>query len=132
MHEAAKIDTSTTLAAARTQLAVDRTLMAWIRTAFSMISFGFSIVKFFQYLRKDVLAGATDGHGPRNLGIALVTMGIVSLAIGLWEHRCSSIKLAKLQGNSRNVSWVQLVALSVLAMGLLTLVGIALRVGPFE
>ena len=131
MEEAVKVDKGTMLAVERTQFAADRTLMAWIRTAFSMISFGFTIFKFFQYLRKDTLAGATDGHGPRNLGIALVTMGTVSLAIGLFEHRISSMKLAKLKGESFIVSWVQLVGLFVVVLGLLTLLGIALRIGPF-
>ena len=131
MGEAVKVDTGTMLAVERTQFAADRTLMAWIRTAFSMISFGFTIFKFFQYLRKDVVAGAAEGHGPRNLGIALVTMGTVSLAIGLFEHRASSVKLAKVKGESFGVSWVQLVGSFVVVLGLLTLLSIALRIGPF-
>jgi len=130
MDETSKVDWSTMLAVERTQFAADRTLMAWIRTAFSMISFGFSIFKFFQYLRKDGLA-TTEGHGPRNLGIALVTMGTVSLAIGLWENRAASVKLTQVKGESFSVSWVQLVGLFVVLMGLLTLLGIVLRVGPF-
>lgn len=131
MDETVKVDKGTLLAIERTQLAADRTLMAWIRTAFSMISFGFSIDEFFQYLGKEVLTGVSDRHGPRNLGIALVTMGIVSLAIGLWEHRAASVKLAKVGGESFSISWVQLVGLFVALLGLLTLLGIALRVGPF-
>ena len=127
----AKIDNGTMLAVERTQFAADRTLMAWIRTAFSMISFGFTIFKFFQYLNKDGLAGTTERHGPRNLGIALVTLGTLSLAIGLWEHRTSSVKLAKVKGESFSMSWVQLVGLFVVLLGLLTLLGIALRIGPF-
>ena len=130
MDQASKVDRGTMLAVERTQFAADRTLMAWIRTAFSMISFGFSIFKFFQYLRKDELAAA-EGHGPRNLGIALVTMGTVSLAIGLWENRTASVKLAQIKGESITISWVQLVGLFVVLMGLLTLLGIALHTGPF-
>ena len=130
MDQASKVDRGTVLAVERTQFAADRTLMAWIRTAFSMISFGFSIFKFFQYLRKDELAAA-EGHGPRNLGIALVTMGTVSLAIGLWEHRAASVNLAKLGGDSFTMSWVQFVGLCVVLLGFLTLLGIALRIGPF-
>src|SRR5262249_13287536 len=131
MSEAVRVDQGTILAIERTQFAADRTLMAWIRTAFSMISFGFSIFKFFQYLRKEGFAGITDGHGPRNLGIALVTMGTVSLAIGIWEHRISSVNLAKARGQSFNVSWVQLVGFFVVVLGLLTLLGIVLHIGPF-
>jgi putative membrane protein len=131
MDEANKIDKNTMLAVDRTQFAADRTLMAWIRTAFSMISFGFTIFKFFQYLGKGAVAGATAVHGPRNLSIALVTMGTVSLAIGIWEYRASSVKLAKIKGESFSVSWIQLVAVFVVLLGLLTLLGIALRIGPF-
>jgi putative membrane protein len=131
MDDALKIDRGTLLAVERTQFAADRTLMAWIRTSFSMISFGFTIFKFFQYLNKDSLAVASQGHGPRNLGIALVTMGTVSLAIGLWENRSASVKLAQINGKSLGMSWVQLVGLFVVLLGLLTLLGIALRIGPF-
>ena len=131
MDETVKVNEGTSLAIERTQLAADRTLMAWIRTAFSMISFGFTIFKFFQYLGKEGVAGAPRGHGPRNLGIALVTMGTLSLAIGLWEHRTSSVKLARVKGEPFNMSWVQLVGLFVVVLGLLTLLGIALSIGPF-
>ncbi len=131
MDEAIKVDQGTVLAVERTQLAANRTLMAWIRTAFSMISFGFTIFKFFQYLGKEAVTEATAGHGPRNLSIALVTMGTVSLAIGLWEYRATSVKLAEVKGESFRVSWVQLVAIFVVLLGLLTLLGIALRIGPF-
>jgi putative membrane protein len=131
MDEAIKVDKGTMLAIERTQFAADRTLMAWIRTAFSMISFGFTIFKFFQYFGKDTVAGATAGHGPRNLGIALATMGTVSLAIGLWEYRAASVKLAKIKGESFSVSWIQVVAIFVVLLGLLTLLSIALRIGPF-
>jgi putative membrane protein len=131
MDEAIKVDTSTMLAIERTQLAADRTLMAWIRTAFSMISFGFTIFKFFEYLGRGAVAGVPAGHGPRNLGIALVAMGTVSLVIGLWEYRAASVKLAKVKGESFSVSSVQLIAIFVVLLGLLTLLSIASRIGPF-
>jgi putative membrane protein len=131
MDQTVKLDKGTMLAIERTQFAADRTLMAWIRTAFSMISFGFTIFKFFQYLGKEGVAGVSQGHGPRNLGIALVTMGTMSLAIGLWEHRAASVNLAKLGGDSFTMSWVQFVGLCVVLLGFLTLLGIALRIGPF-
>jgi putative membrane protein len=131
MDEAIKIDKGTALAVERTQFAADRTLMAWIRTAFSMISFGFTIFKFFQYLGKGAVAGAIGEHGPRNLGVALITLGTASLAIGLWEYRVTSAKLAKAKGESFRASWVQLAAIFVVLLGLLALIGIVSRIGPF-
>jgi putative membrane protein len=71
-----------------TRMALERTFMAWIRTAVSLISFGFSIVQFFQRL------SLTDGSAarplspgaPRVLGLALIGVGILSLAVSSWHY----------------------------------------------
>jgi len=69
--------------------ALERTFMAWIRTAVSLISFGFTIVQFFQRLPKMEEAGARlpSPGAPRILGLALIGVGVLSLAISSWQYR---------------------------------------------
>lgn len=68
----------------RTRMSDDRTLMSVIRTSLSLIGFGFTIFQAFQKLR-DVGAIASAA-APRNFGIALVTLGILMLVIGMARH----------------------------------------------
>lgn len=68
----------------RTRMSDDRTLMSVIRTSLSLIGFGFTIYQAFQKLRD---AGAiASAAAPRNFGIALVTLGILMLIIGMVRH----------------------------------------------
>ena len=73
----------------RTRLGIERTYLAWIRTGVSLIGFGFTIVQFFQKLQ-----GMTARNGrtmaedmPRNLGLALIAAGVLSLAISSFQYR---------------------------------------------
>ena len=77
---------NTDLAFERTVLAENRTLMAWIRTAISLISFGFTIYKFFHEV--------SEKQGPtrllltsREVGMLMITIGLLTLTWGLMEHR---------------------------------------------
>lgn len=70
----------------RTRASVERTLMSWIRTAVSLIGFGFTIVQFFQ--RMEELPGVNPAHhpaAPRDLGLALISCGILALAVSIWH-----------------------------------------------
>jgi len=63
--------------------------MAWIRTAVSLISFGFTIVQFFQrftQMQSDGNRPLSPG-APRILGLALIGVGILSLAVSSWQYR---------------------------------------------
>jgi putative membrane protein len=81
----------TRLSFQRTFLGAERSLMAWIRTSLSMISFGFTMVKFFEYLaqeRQKTLVGLFGAPlGPATLGLALISIGTVSLVIAVGQHR---------------------------------------------
>jgi putative membrane protein len=81
----------TRLSFQRTFLSAERTLMSWIRTSLSMISFGFTMVKFFEYLaqeRQKTLVGLFGAPlGPATLGLALISIGTVSLVIAVAQHR---------------------------------------------
>ena len=69
----------------RTAMSSEQSLMSWIRTSVSMYTFGFSITQFFFYIADK--QGATQlAAGPRILGLALVTTGILALLLGTIEH----------------------------------------------
>jgi len=80
------VDTATFLAVERTRVAYDRTMMAWIRTAISLLTFGFGIYKFFE-----IGSGRTQGMahriGPREFGLAMVSIGLISLLIAAFDNR---------------------------------------------
>ena len=72
----------------RTRLSIERTMMSWLRTAVSLIGFGFAIVQFFE--RFGNMAGVQPPEhpsAPKYLGLALITSGIASLLISIWQYR---------------------------------------------
>jgi putative membrane protein len=71
----------THLALERTLMAASRSLMAWVRTGLSMIGFGFTIYKF---LSSDAQGLVRD---PRNVGLSLISLGILSILFGAIEYR---------------------------------------------
>jgi putative membrane protein len=81
----------TALALERSFLACERTLMAWLRTSLSMIGFGFTLAKFFEYLEGE-RGGPLVGRFGRTwasdtVGLAMVTIGTVSLALAVAQHK---------------------------------------------
>ena len=71
----------------RTRLALERTIMAWVRTAVALIGFGFAIVQYLEHLEETPGARAAYlPHAPRYLGLALISCGILALAISLWQY----------------------------------------------
>ena len=117
------LDESTRLSVRRTQLSAERTLMSWIRTAFSMISFGFTISKFLEYLANQPDARLPLGEG-QLLPRALVLIGLVSLFIGIWEHRHLMLKLGDVEGRKHRVSAIGVVATLVALLGILAFAGL--------
>jgi len=81
-----RLDTTTRLAFERTRVAYDRTVMAAVRTATSLITFGFTVYKFFEVEMKGK-DYASQLVGPREFGIAMILIGLVSLSIALFERR---------------------------------------------
>jgi putative membrane protein len=75
------------LSALSTRLASERTLMAAVRTSLSLIGFGFTIYKFFESLRTTMGdGGPIRVHGPRRLGLTLVSLGVFVLVAFAWQH----------------------------------------------
>ena len=134
----------TSLAFQRTRMSADRTLMAVIRTSLSLIAFGFTIYQFFHYLRET--AGATQllrSEAPRHFGLALVLLGVVMLSLGIWKHIAFMLELRAerkifadrglIAGDDRfPISITLITATLLLLIGLVAIVGMAMRAGPFQ
>ena len=115
----------TRLALERTRIAYERTLMAWVRTAASLITFGFTVYKFFDFeLERSAMVAPTIG--PREFGIALITIGLITLVTGRLEHR-RDLRLLKNDYPAIPVSGTRVVEALVAALGALALVAVVLR-----
>ncbi len=89
------------LALTRTLLALDRTLLAWIRTSLTLVGFGFTLAKFVHDLIVNGSVHLIDAKYPRELGITLMTLGIIGLLAGAVDYWRSVRKLK----NSVSVSY---------------------------
>lgn len=100
----------------QTALALDRTLLAWIRTALTFIGFGFTLAKFVHDLiSKGMLAGVQPWY-PRQLGFALIGLGLVTLIAGGLEHY--SLRKRIYKGKVWSISLSITVVLLALAVSL--------------
>lgn len=132
----------TALAFERTRIASDRTLMALIRTSLSLISFGFTIFTFVGRLAEDLGSPAVTLASARNFGLALVLLGVGLLIAGLFTHyefltnlrgrrsRLHDLKLLR-TGPQYRTSLTTVLALLLLLVGLLAVLGMIARTGPF-
>ena len=71
----------------RTRLSVERTMMSWQRTATALIGFGFAIVQYINHLPQ--IPGGHPAYlptAPEYLGLALISCGVLALAISLWQY----------------------------------------------
>lgn len=122
--ETPKPDLPTTLAIERTRAAFDRTMMAWIRTAFSLITFGFTIYKYFQIQR--VAPPSERLIGPREFSLILISLGLISLSLAVWQGRQNVLKLREYYPETP-ASLANLLAGLVAILGFLALISVILR-----
>jgi putative membrane protein len=124
----------------RTRMSADRTLMSVIRTSLSLIGFGFTIFQVFQKLYEAQVLKSSNA--PRHFGEALVVLGITMLVLGIVYQAAFMIELRrqrvqmKLDGlvhaeSHFPVSLTLLVALALLAIGVLAILSMAFQIGPF-
>jgi len=128
------------LAFERTLVSLDQGLMSAIRTSLSLIGFGFAIVLFFNEVSGEV--GVSLRIPARNFGLAMVAIGIGLVTTGLIGHRRRSSdlraqmdelyrrKLLK-EGCSRGQAPIAVFAMLLLLSGILVMLGILVRIGPF-
>ena len=117
----------TDLSVERTRLAYDRTLMAWVRTATSLITFGFTIYKFFQFELKRLTAPSDQLIGPREFGLMMISIGLISLLFATLEHRRDLLKLSALYPSIPRRKMARVVAALVTILGILALATAILR-----
>jgi uncharacterized membrane protein YidH (DUF202 family) len=126
----------------RSRLSAERTLMSVIRTALSLISFGFTIYQFLGRLMDEKLVSGAP-HAARNFGQALVWLGVGMLVVGIIYHVQFMLGLRKVRRGMHDealihaesgfpVSFTLLVAVLLLAIGLVALVSLTFQVGPFH
>jgi putative membrane protein len=126
----------------RTVMSCDSTLMSVMRTALSLIGFGFTIFTFFHTLNDKFLDTPLPAEAPRRFGGALIALGVILLSTGIWYHirewralwsrrqalfAEGLVRHAEIGRQSSALS----VAFLLLAVGLLALLSVAVRVGPF-
>ena len=122
---------TTRLAFERTRGAYERTMMAWVRTGTSLITFGFVVYKFFQLEIAGTVSKTgplieTSLIGPREFGLILIGIGLLSILLGTFEHRRDLRALGReYPGMPR--SGTQLVALLMATFGVLALVAVFYR-----
>lgn len=126
----------------RTRMSVDRTLMAMLRTSLALIGFGFTIFKFFHDLGKQIGIEDAVNAPAKNFGITLVVLGVALLTAGLFNHwqMIKQLHARRDQLHSENLirhhshfqsSPTVIVAVLLLLAGLLAVLGIMARAGPF-
>lgn len=124
----------------RTRMSADRTLMSVIRTSLSLIGFGFTIFQVFEKAHEAQLL--KSAAAPRHFGIALVALGITMLVVGIGFHVVYMVGLrrerAQLKADglvhaesSFPLSLTLMVALVLLAIGILAIASMVFNVGPF-
>ena len=114
-----RLDLTTRLAFERTRLSYDRTVMAAIRTATSLITFGFTVYKIFEF---EIPGRDSAGQfvGPREFGITMILIGLVSLLFGSYEYKRDRREMRKLYPDMPR-STAGLIASLTAALGILAL-----------
>ena len=100
----------------RTILAYERTMMAWIRTSLSLISFGFTIFKFLETMQKST--GGVRENAPRNLGLALIAIGLGTLLLAIFQYKKSITALQKFSSTKAPMSISLTAAIGVILVGI--------------
>lgn len=130
----------TAMAFERTALSSDRTLMAMVRTSLALIGFGFTIFTFFHTLSEkylDLPAGA-----PRRFGGALIILGVILLTLGIFNHRQETKERRQRRQKLYDeglihrpeiirTSATMVVAILLLLVGLVAILRMIAKVGPF-
>jgi putative membrane protein len=122
-----KPDPNFELAKVRTTLALERTLLAWIRTGLTLIGFGFTLSKFMHDMIQTGHFQTTMLY-PREVGIAMMTLGITGLTGGLLDYRR---RMKRVHEGVETEVWTAAFIVSVVLVALSVYVMISLIVGMY-
>lgn len=110
----------------REHQANERTFLAWLRTSIALIGFGFAIARFSLFLRQFQASVTATQEPPQhhfssqNLGIALVLIGIVTMALGAWRYNQVFLQIEREEyRTNRLIVW--LMAGIVMILGILSI-----------
>ena len=117
------------------------TELSVIRTSLSLIGFGFTIFQVFQKAHEAQIL--KSGEAPRHFGEALVWLGLAMLVIGIVYNVMFMMELRREREMLRAdglihaesaypISFTLIVALVLLAIGVLAIVSMVFSVGPFD
>jgi len=126
-----QLPVSTRLGYERTRGGYERTMMAWIRTGTSLITFGFAVYKFFQLEIAGTVSKSeglieTALVGPREFGLILISIGLLSILLGTYEHY-RDLNLLRREHPDMPRSGTQLIAVLMATFGTLALVAVIYR-----
>ena len=132
----------TALSFDRTALSNDRTLMSILRTALSLIGFGFTIFQFFHKLSEQFLPDGLPSEAPRRFGLALISLGVILLALGIYTHATETHarrvpRQALFDANLihhtelKQPNSAMIVSVLLLVVGVLAILRVAASAGPF-
>ncbi len=99
-------------------------MMSWQRTATALIGFGFAIVQYLEHLQQ--LPGARSAYlpdAPQFLGLALISCGILSLVVSLWQYWWTVRYLwggsfAPIAGMTKEAKQSPVIAVAILLIGI--------------
>ncbi|MDI9271825.1 DUF202 domain-containing protein [Stenotrophomonas sp. PFBMAA-4] len=127
----------------RTRMSADRTLMSIMRTSLSLIGFGFTLFQFFRYLA-DIGSPKLSEGGPARFGIAMVSIGVVLMALGIWKHvrfmrrlrrdRAAMQEAGLLHRDQPDLEYsvTLLIAICLLLLGISAVCHMAFNIGPLD
>jgi len=123
----ARPDQGLDLAKMRTALALERTLLAWIRTGLTLIGFGFTLSKFMHDMIRTGHFQATLNY-PREVGIAMMGIGIIGLAGGVLDYRR---RMKRLHDGDEHQMWTAAFMVSIVLIALSFYAMISMIVGIY-
>lgn len=97
----------------------------------SLITFGFAVYKFFQLETAGVASKTgplikTTLIGPREFGMVLISIGLLSILLGVYEHR-RDLRALRKEYPDMPRSGTQVIAVLMATLGTLALVGVIYR-----
>ena len=72
--------------AAQMMLTLDSTLLAWLRTALTLMGFGFTLARLVRDMLQHGMLNGVNPDYPRQLGFALMGLGMLTLGGGAFEY----------------------------------------------